>query len=116
MRKSCLLILLATILMVGIAFAAETPREGTPAEGKSTFTNVAVVGINENGVPGYIEFTCPDPTLGTPYRWYLYVTSSGQVYIASSTTLSTTNVEGKPPTSDWYSGTTPPGSLVGGQT
>ena len=116
MRKSCFLFLVATLLMVGVSFAVETPRESTSAEGKTGLTNAAVSGIDQAGVPGYIELVIqePYPPKGI-YRWYLYVTPAGNLMIASSTTLSTTGVEGKPITTPWYSGATPLGSVVGGQ-
>ena len=120
MRKIGCLVLIAILLMVGVSFADLNPREGTSTvDGKSSFTNLAVTGINEPIVPGYVEFVCSDSISGT-FRFYLYVDlASGDLYLASAPQLGTTGVEGKPQTVPWTStnlpGGTPIGDKVGGQ-
>jgi len=61
--------------MVSPSFA-QGPRGGTSSEGKTSFTNIAVTGLNDDGttggydagIPGYIEMTS---TKGDIY--YLYI-------------------------------------------
>ena len=71
--------------MVSFSLAQES-RQLTSSEGKTTFTNIAVVGLNKNGtngttsqgLPGYIEMTS---TSGSVF--YLYIGSDGVLRIAS---------------------------------
>lgn len=73
------------LLMVSFSLA-QTPRQPTSSEGKATFTNIAVVGLNKDGtgaynnqgLPGYIEMTS---TAGAVY--YLYIGSDDNLRIAS---------------------------------
>ncbi|GAF67476.1 unnamed protein product, partial [marine sediment metagenome] len=61
-------------------------REGTPSEGKTTFTNIAVVGLEKDGttiiatpgVPGYIEMTSCNGNV-----YYLYIDYEGYLCLAS---------------------------------
>ena len=86
MRKICFsFFVIAILLAVGISFA-QTPREGTSSEGKSTFTNIAVVGLEKDGtdgsrttgLPGYIEMISAKGE-----RFYLYLGYDGNLRIAS---------------------------------
>ena len=87
MRKLGLAVSVISIilLMVSPSFA-QTPRNPLPSEGKSTFTNIAVVGLNKDGtsavvnpgVPGYIEMTS---TAGDVF--YIYIDNDGVLRIAS---------------------------------
>ena len=85
MRKRLALVSLAILLMVSFCFAQE-PRQPTSSLGKTTVTNIAVVGINNDGddatinpgTPGYIEMTS---CAGNVY--YLYIDYDGLLRIAS---------------------------------
>ena len=106
MRKiGCMV--LAILLMVSVSHA--TPRENTRAEGKTGFTNIAVVGNDITGVPGYIEFVHTG-TSGTTLRWYVFVDSIGSLRIASSTQVGTTAAAGAPQLTDWGTAGTEVGS------
>ena len=80
-----LFVVVAVLLMIDFSFA-QSPRGGTDSEGKTSFTNIAVVGIDKNGtngttnpgLPGYIEMVS---TGGSTY--YLYINYSGRLCIAS---------------------------------
>ena len=86
--------------MVGHSFA-QTPRDGTSSEGKSTFTNIAVRGLNKDGtsavinpgVPGYIEMTS---TAGSIF--YLYIDNDGTLRIASDVAM---GLDASPNTVSW---------------
>lgn len=77
MKKS-LLTVLAFLFMVGFSLA-QTPRDNTSSEGKTGFTNIAVTGLNVDGVPGYIEMTNSEGRV-----WYLYVDDTDRLRIASA--------------------------------
>lgn len=85
MRKYAVFAFCITLLTVGIAFA-QTPREGKSSEGKTTFTNMAVVGLDKNGtngstnpgLPGYVEMVS---TKGDTF--YLYIGYDGKLRCAS---------------------------------
>jgi len=89
MRKICfsVFVLSTILLMVGLSFA-QTPRDGTSSEAKTSFTNIAVRGLNQDGtsalndmgLPGYIEMTS---TSGSVF--YLYIGTDGVLRIASDT-------------------------------
>ncbi len=91
MRKLGLAVSVISIilLMVSPSFA-QTPRQPTSSEGKSTFTNIAVVGLNKDGtsavanpgVPGYIEMTS---TAGNVF--YIYIDNDGVLRIASDVVI-----------------------------
>src|SRR3990167_6289436 len=80
-----LILVMATLLMVTFSFAQES-RQPTSSEGKTTFTNISVVGLNKNGsdgvvnqgLPGYIEMIS---SAGNVY--YLYIDSNGSLKVAS---------------------------------
>lgn len=73
------------LLIVNFSLAQE-PRQPTSSEGKTTFTNIAVVGLNKDGssnpnnqgLPGYIQMTS---TTGGVF--YLYIGSDGKLRQAS---------------------------------
>lgn len=95
MRKICFLVLvLAVILMVGISYA-QSPRQPTSSEGKTTFTNIAVTGLDATNVPGYIEMMSADGST----RYYLYVDSNGNLRIASEIAVGRPNAS--PSTVSW---------------
>lgn len=89
MRKFCLVIMVISIVLLMADFSlisAQTPREGTSSEGKTTFTNIAVVGLGIDGsnatvapgLPGYIEIVS---TKGD--KFYLYIGYDGKLRCAS---------------------------------
>lgn len=89
MRKLCFLFLVSSIILLAIApLFAQGSRDGTPSEGKTTFTNIAVVGLNNDGTngstltgtPSYIEMIN-----GKGTRYYLFVDSLGALRIGSDT-------------------------------
>ena len=115
MKKNWLLVLTA-ILLVAVISYAQSPRQPTTAEGKTTYTNLAVTGLDVTGVPSYIEFQATD-SLGTMSKWYLYVNGmNGNLMIASSVTVGTTTAEGAPKVTTWFNGAVIIGTVVGGQT
>ena len=87
MRKIACLLAISALLMVSLSFAESPPREGTPSEGKTTFANIAVVGLGldglngttNTGTPGYIEMIN-----GKGYIYYLFIDSLGVLRVASA--------------------------------
>lgn len=87
MRKICfsLVVLSMILLMVSLSFA-QGSRGATKSEGKTSFTDIAVVGLArdgtdglvDTGVPGYIEMT---NTAGNVY--YFYVGYDGKLRIST---------------------------------
>ncbi|MCK9370596.1 hypothetical protein M0R04_11860 [Candidatus Dojkabacteria bacterium] len=81
-----LFVVVAVLLMVDFAFA-QTPRDATSSEGKSSFTNLAVTGNNLNGAtaitrpgtPGYIEMLS---SAGNTY--YLWIDYNGILKVSSA--------------------------------
>lgn len=92
MKKVCLSILLLSMLLliVNISFAEPVPRYNTSSVGKTGHTNIAVVGLNQDGtdgladtgIPGYIEMTS---CKGDVY--YLYIGYDGALRIASESAV-----------------------------
>jgi len=82
------------LLMVSFSLVlAQTPRQPTSSEGKTTFTNIAVVGLDVSGVPGYIEMVS---SAGETY--YLYIDDTGNLNVASAQTVGS---GASPQTTDW---------------
>lgn len=80
--------LVLSIFLFTVSFSlAQESRNGTSSEGKSTFTNIAVVGLNKNGgtnpnnqgLPGYIEMTSAAGDI-----FYLFVGADGKLILASA--------------------------------
>ena len=91
MRKFCFSVLVVSTILLMVSFSlAQTPREGTSSEGKTTFTNIAVVGLSKDGtdglinpgVPGYIEMV---NTAGSKY--YIFIGYDGKLRIASGVVM-----------------------------
>ena len=91
MRKFCFSVLVVSIILLMVSFSfAQTPREGKSSEGKSTFTNIAVVGLDKNGtnavtnpgLPGYIEMA---NTAGNTY--YVFIGHDGKLRMASDVAM-----------------------------
>jgi len=80
MRKYCIVAMLvgSMLLMAGFVLAGE--RETNNSEGKTVFTNIAIVGNDVSGVPGYIEMMS---NATTAKRFYLYVDSTHHLRMAS---------------------------------
>ena len=81
MRKSTVFILIVALLIspLCLCFANEQPRDAAyESAGKTVFTNISVVGLDQEGLPGYIELLNPS---GTPY--YIWVDNKGKLRIAS---------------------------------
>ncbi len=103
---------IAILLMVSLSFA-QGPRDGTSSEGKTTFTNLAVTGLNKDGtngtsapgLPGYLEMTS---SAGNVY--YLYVDYNGSLKLASAITV---GIGASPTIVGWADAS---GSLVATQT
>ena len=112
MRKICAVTICIVLLMVSFSFA-QTPRQPTSSEGKTTFTNIAVVGLNDNGadglvdtgLPGYIEMTS---TKGDVF--YLYIGYDGDLRIASEVAV---GLSASPSVLGWGDASAP---VVGNQT
>ena len=108
-----LLIVFSMMLMVSLSFVlAQTPRDEddtalgerlTPGEGKTSFTNLSVRGLNVDGVPGYIEMVS---SAGRIY--YLYFADDGTLKQASPSQVATT---ASPNVTDWNNA----GVRIGGQ-
>lgn len=102
MRKFCCWFSTISIILLMISFSfAQAPRDGTSSEGKSTFTNIAVRGLSNNGTnqttnpgtPSYIEMT---NAYGKVF--YLYVDSTGTLTIASEIAV---GYAASPATANW---------------
>jgi hypothetical protein len=80
MRKYAFaVVVLSILLMAGISFA-QMPRNNTVSvDGKTSFTNVAAVGVEVDGVPGYLELTSSAGRV-----FYLYIDDGDFVKIASA--------------------------------
>lgn len=113
MRKFCFLILVVSTILLMVSFSlAQTPREGKSSEGKTTFTNIAVVGLDKSGttgiinpgLPGYIEMI---NTAGNVF--YLYIGYDGKLHIASEQAVGT---GASPSIVSWGDGS---GAVVGAQ-
>lgn len=109
----CLMVI--ALLMAPLCFAA-TPRNPTSSEAKTVFTNIAVKGLNVDGVfggadirtvgtPGYIEMTS---TANKVY--YLFIDSKGDLRIASEVTV---GFQASPAIVGWQDAS---GTVVGTQT
>lgn len=102
MRKYIALVLVLVVLMVSYALA-QTPRDNADvrdlgnvypkSEGLTTFTNVAVTGLDATGVPGYIEMISSSGRI-----FYLYVDDGGWLRIASPALVATS---ASPNVTDW---------------
>lgn len=100
MRKFCLSILAVSIILLMVSLSiAQSPRQPTSSEGKTTFTNIAVTGLDATGVPGYIELMSTDGST----RYYLYVNSSAVLMIASEISV---GLDASPQTVTWITGRT----------
>ena len=112
MRKFCFLLVAGTILLMVTSSFAQY-REGTTSEAKTSFTNIAVVGLDKDGtdatrnpgVPGYIEMTS---TKGSVY--YLFIDYDGTLRIASDIVI---GQGASPSITAWTSSS---GVVVGDQT
>ena len=105
MRKFCFLFLVTSTILLMVSFSlAQTPREGTSSEGKTTFTNIAVVGLDNTpsgtidgfrvvGTPSYIEMVS---SAGSTY--YLYIGTDGRLRLASPVSV---GVSASPATVGW---------------
>lgn len=87
MRKlSVSLLLICVFLLMAKVSLAQSPRQPTSSEGKTTFTNIAIVGLNNDGTnditahgtPAYIEMTSAKGDI-----FYLYIDYNGILRIAS---------------------------------
>lgn len=110
-----ILVVISMVLLMTAPLFAQTPNEATRAEGKSSFTHIAVVGMARDdhtssfvsGIPGYIEMMDDNGS-----RFYIFVDNNGYLRIASATEVSTTDAAGAPTlTGDWRSA----GDKVGSQ-
>lgn len=116
MRKISMAILVfAMILLMTVPLFALSARDGTWAEGKSSFQHVATRGYSRDvgadtsdGIPGYYEITSVD---GKPF--YMFVDQNGYLRIASATQVGTTDTNGKPSTTQSWKNV---GDIVGEQT
>ena len=108
MRKFCFWISIISIILLMVSFSlAQTPREGKSSEGKTTFTNIAVVGLNKDGadasinpgLPGYIEMVS---SAGSTY--YLWIGYDGSLHIASEVII---GYAASPTTVSWRDGSGP---------
>ena len=85
MRCKLAIGILAVLLMVSFSFA-QTPRQPTSSEAKTTFANIAVTGLDNDGTstienpgtPAYIEMTSSKGDV-----FYLYIDYDGILRIAS---------------------------------
>ncbi len=91
MRKLGLSLLVVSIILLMVSpSSAQNSRDGTSSEGKTTFTNIGVRGLNKDGtsaivdpgLPGYIEMTS---TAGNVF--YLYIDYDGILRIASDAVI-----------------------------
>jgi hypothetical protein len=86
MRKICFALVLSTILLMVSPSFAQVARQPTSSEGKTTFTNISVRGLDDDGttgftdpgIPGYIEMY---NTKGEVL--YLFIGSNNKLRIAT---------------------------------
>lgn len=97
------------LLMAPLCFA-QTPRQPTSSEGKTTFTNIAVTGLNNDGsdglvdpgTPGYIEMIST-----TGRTFYLYIDAGDMLRMSSGVGV---GFSASPATIGWADGS---GEIVG---
>lgn len=114
MKKICFAVLCVSIFlfMISVSFADESTRAGTDSAGKTTFGNIAVVGLNNTGsnaatitgTPGYLEMTN-----GSGSVYYLWISTTGKLMIATDVAVGTA---ASPNTVGWADSS---GIVVGGQ-
>jgi hypothetical protein len=79
------------LLMAGFVLAGEEARNpASPSAAKSVLGNLQLTGINQQGIPGYLEFN--DNTGGAtadPASFYLWVGSDGKLRISSGVAVGT---------------------------
>ena len=106
MKKIGLSVLVVSlILLMAIPLFAQSPRQPTSSEGKTSFTNIAIRGLNVSGVPGYIEIADTDGDI-----YYLWVDTDGNLMIASEIAV---GYGASPATTSWASGQLGVGGPVG---
>lgn len=89
--------LVVSIMLVVPLFAQSVPRDATSATGKTTFTNIAVVGLSTPGVPGYIEMYTSQGK-----KAWLYLDDNYILRVVSGPVLITTDSPStSPPTIHW---------------
>lgn len=114
MKKLCFIMaVFLSILLLMVSFSlAQTPREGKTSEGKTTFTNIAVVGLGKDGsdgkfapgLPGYIEMVSTKGDI-----FYLYIGYDGNLRITSEVII---GLGASPTIISWGDAT---GPIVGSQ-
>ena len=118
MKKICTFILVASLILLisSLAMAIDpeagsVPRGATATyDGETVVTNIAATGKDVPGVPGYLKLygLSSDETTVIPY--YVWVDSTGDLRIASESTMTT--YASFPDVNSW---STSMGSVVGGQ-
>ena len=113
MRKFCnIIVVFAILILLMVSFSfAQASRDGTSSEGKTTFTNIAVVGLEKDGTdgttttgdPGYIEMTSSTGTV-----FYIWIGSDSRLHIASESAV---GYLASPATVGWSDAS---GPIVGG--
>ena len=79
--------------MISLA-SAQVPRNSVSSEGKSSYGNIAVTGLNATGLPGYIEMRdSSDET------WYLYLDDNHILKVVSAVNIGSSLTS--PRTTDW---------------
>lgn len=99
-------ILLTILVLVATYCYAQARNPAYNLEGKTNFANLGLSGTGNTGNPGYIELRAiPDNAANSTdakETYYLWVSESGRLCMASYTTIST---YASFPTGDWRSGT-----------
>lgn len=83
----------------------------TSDQGISTFTNIAVTGLDATSNPSYVVFFAPDE-IGNMAAYYLYVDDTGDLRLASQPDL---DAFASFPTGNWRTNNMSVGVVVGSQ-
>ena len=104
------LALIATVCYAQVARNSSTT--GSDYDSKTNFTNIGVQGLDVAGNPGYIEIAGVDVNTGAAVLYYLWVDNTGDLKIASATTMTAMSSF---PTGDWRLPNFTAGTVVGSQ-
>jgi hypothetical protein len=111
MRKIAMF-LVALLLVSTLAYAQVARNSETTTDpAKSNVSNIGVTGLDVTGNPGYVELYSTNSG-GTVYQWYLWVDTTGDLRIASRTTMETM---ASFPSGDWRLPNFNVGTVVGSQ-
>ena len=105
MKKYAALFIAVTMLLVPIYGYAQTPRNassGVMTQSRTNFTNIASLGLNTQGNPGFLVLTAITPEAGDEVNeWYLWVDTANDLCMASAGTSNNNANSANFPDGDW---------------